>query len=173
MGAAGTRALRRGARRPAGVLRIAHPGRAARVAGAAAKKGTDRAARVCVRDHVDTPQRFGLQQLLRRTCAAFGVPGTSTCLIHTFWGYGERIGEMETSFDVSVPIVLTVAELDALVKGVDEWFYAIDVSLLDGDVRLGLQDSTVMFVEGAEPGVREMARHFAYLIWDSLREPAR
>lgn len=103
----------------------------------------------------------------------FGVPATSTCRVRAVWGYGERIGDLQTSLDVSASIEISIAELDALVEGVDEWLYAIHVSLLDDTVRLGLLDSSVMFVEGAESGVREVARHFTDLIWDSQAASAR
>lgn len=121
--------------------------------------------RVYIRDKVDIPQRFPLQRLLRETCLTFGVPPTSECLLLHFWGYGVRISELTESFDPAHPLPIAVAELLALVEGVDEYFYNLETQLLDGDLLFGLEDSAAMYLEGPAEGVAEVAGKFDDVLW--------
>lgn len=116
--------------------------------------------KIYIRDVDDTAQGFPLQKLLREACSVFGVAKESLCEILFAWGYGERIGDIQAGLDRSPTVVISVGELDSLVEGIDEWFLALGVRLPGAGVSLGLHDSSIMFLEGPEDGVKEVARAF-------------
>ena len=53
--------------------------------------------------------------------------------------------------------------LSEILEGVDQWFYWLDVKVIteDAEVKFGLHDSTIMYVEGPEELLNRIAEEFS------------
>ena len=104
-------------------------------------------------DKDQTPQRFPLQQLLRRVITVAGIRN-DTCELLRARGYGAKVRYLEERLDSEDVVSIAIADLEKLTEGTDEWFYDLEVRLPGTDLRFGLHDSTALFVDG-DPSIVE------------------
>jgi hypothetical protein len=105
--------------------------------------------RIWIMDHDNTPQRFPLQRLITtaRHCSHYEE---GTCRITRARGYGESIRSLEIELDEVDSLVADLDNIENLALGESQWFYDLEVELPAIGLRLGLHDSTALFVESAD-----------------------
>lgn len=104
--------------------------------------------RYLIADEDDTPQRFPLGRLLG--ALAVTSLGPPVWLVVRAAGYGERINELGETLDDVDSVEMSHAELAELARGVDEWFYDVEITSPDQTIRFGIIDSSAMFVDGPD-----------------------
>jgi hypothetical protein len=68
---------------------------------------------------------------------------------------------MEVALDQVDSVVADIETLERLARGEDEWFYDLEAELPAVGIRLGLHDSTALFIECTDGALASaIAAHF-------------
>ena len=115
-----------------------------------------------IRDQDDTPQGFPLKRLF---CCLTGALNAESVEFHVLrsQGYGLTVTEWHIRLDDEDSILVDEPLLSEILEGVDQWFYWLDVKVIteDAEVKFGLHDSTIMYVEGPEELLNRIAEEFS------------
>jgi hypothetical protein len=111
-------------------------------------------------DQDQTPQRFPLQRLLRQVTQVTGSTSETCEVLRVRAGYGLRAYELQQKSDAAEFLRVSMAELDELCAGTEQWFYDIELRIPDTDIRFGLHDSTALFVEGGQGSCESVVAAF-------------
>jgi len=102
--------------------------------------------RTWIMDEENTPQRFPLRRLIEiaRQEASYTAP---VCIATRARGYGASIRNMEIALEDVDSIEVDLREVEGLAEGTREWFYDLDLEFPSRGLRLGLHDSTALYIE--------------------------
>ena len=106
----------------------------------------------------DSPMHLPLGRLIQRLREQF--PHADSCEITRSRGYGEQVNRWHEQLDSKDMVVVGVALLFQISAGGEDWFYDLEATIPECDVRFGLHDSTALFVEGEETLVESIVRGF-------------
>lgn len=123
-----------------------------------------------IADTDDTPQGFPLQRLLRRTLAVLDAPPAILAVVRAN-GYGPQVHAWDERLQTEERITVPVEELDRLCAGTVEWFYNIDIEIPGAPVRVGLFDSSFLFVEAPAEVTRAIAAEFSAVTIHQADDP--
>lgn len=115
--------------------------------------------RYWIYDNDDTPMRLPLGKLVERLRQQY--PAAKMCAVSRSEGYGERVNAWDDDLESSGEVAVDLAMLQRLCNDDQEWFYEFDAVLPGFDIRFGLHDSTVLFVEGEPSAAEALTRGFS------------
>ena len=115
-----------------------------------------------IKDGDDTPQRYPLKRLLCSLTRALNAESVDFHVLRS-QGYGLTVTEWENRLDDEDSILVDEPFLSEILEGVDQWFYWLDVKVEteDTEIRFGLHDSSIVYVEGPEELLNRIAEEFS------------
>jgi hypothetical protein len=115
---------------------------------------------ILIKDREDTPQGVPLHRLARLVCAAVHCREGDLWSVSRARGYGERICAVEDRLRTARFVSVTAKEILELASDPGEWFYDLDCRVRH-DVRFGLIDSGVLFLDAPDDITRSIEGHFS------------
>ncbi len=115
-------------------------------------------------DRVDTPQQFDVVRLFQLVIVELGLQTDPVWTVVRADGYGVGVRELDIKLVSAGEVAVDNAMLMRMATGNVEWFYNLWVRVPSRNVRLGIHDSSAMFVVGPEHLVSNLAAHFREVI---------
>ncbi|MEZ4306423.1 MAG: hypothetical protein R3F14_00020 [Polyangiaceae bacterium] len=101
-------------------------------------------------DKVDTPQGFPLLKLIENIRKVLRTADIRACICRS-QGFGLTVNGWDELLSHVDEVPISLADLERIAGGVDEWFYDLDVVCVapTATIRFGVHDSTALFVDAA------------------------
>ena len=127
--------------------------------------------RMWIRDGDETPQGFPLKKLLRGVRSLFGDEHFKVEVFRAD-GYGFQINSWNSTLEKEECIVVDFLALEKLAEGTEEWFYSLDarISSFSCSVRLGLHDSSALYVEATKTVLTKLEGLFVDVYYSTVPE---
>jgi hypothetical protein len=122
--------------------------------------------KLAIRDQDDTPQGFPLKRLFCSLTRALEAESVELHVLRS-QGYGLTVTEWDNRLDDEDSILVDEPFLSEILEGVDQWFYWLDVKVVteDTEIRFGLHDSSLMYIEAPDKLLNLVAEDFSHVEW--------